>query len=125
MDGNKMKNKIELLNELTLLYKNLEDQKAVPCLSTCVISPYRLELYVLKKDYTLEQIKDLNKIKPGQDIKIPTPKVKDRKSVYQGMSKSEMKKIAMPKKKYGGKVVKRKEGGQVMSGNDLVSSLYN
>ena len=71
------------------------------------------------------QIKDLNKIKPGQAIKIPLPKVKDRKSVYQGMSKSEMKKIAMPKKKYGGKVVKRKEGGQVMSGNDLVSSLYN
>jgi len=71
------------------------------------------------------QIKDLNKIKPGQDIKIPTPKVKDRKSVYQGMSKSEMKKISMPKKKYGGKIYKRKEGGQVMSGNDLVSSLYN
>jgi len=71
------------------------------------------------------QIKDLNKIKPGQDIKIPMPKVKDRKSVYQGMSKSEMKKISMPKKKYGGKIYKRKEGGQVMSGNDLVSSLYN
>ena len=53
------------------------------------------------------------------------PKVKDRKSVYQGMSKSEMKKISMPKKKYGGKIYKRKEGGQVMSGNDLVSSLYN
>ena len=71
------------------------------------------------------QIKDLNKIKLGQDIKIPMPKVKDRKSVYQGMSKSEMKKISMPKKKYGGKIYKRKEGGQVMSGNDLVSSLYN
>ena len=71
------------------------------------------------------QIKDLNKIKPGQDIKIPMPKVKDRKSVYQGMSKSEMKKISMPKKKYGGKIYKRKEGGQVMSGNGLVSSLYN
>ena len=71
------------------------------------------------------QIKDLNKIKPGQSIKIPMPKVKNRKSVYQGMSKSEMKKISMPKKKYGGKIYKRKEGGQVMSGNDLVSSLYN
>lgn len=71
------------------------------------------------------QIKDLNKINLGQDIKIPMPKVKDRKSVYQGMSKSEMKKISMPKKKYGGKIYKRKEGGQVMSGNDLVSSLYN
>ena len=71
------------------------------------------------------QIKDLNKIKLGQAIKIPMPKVKDRKSVYQGMSKSEMKKISMPKKKYGGKIYKRKEGGQVMSGNDLVSSLYN
>jgi hypothetical protein len=53
------------------------------------------------------------------------PKVKDRKSVYQGMSKSEMKKIEMPKKKYGGKLYKRKGGGQVMSGNDLVSSLYD
>jgi len=71
------------------------------------------------------QIKDLNKIKPGQAIKIPMLKVKDRKSVYQGISKSEMKKISMPKKKYGGKIYKRKEGGQVMSGNDLVSSLYN
>ena len=71
------------------------------------------------------QIKDLNKIKPGQAIKIPMPKVKDRKSVYQGMSKSEMKKISMPKKKYGGKIYKRKEGGQVMSGSDLVSSLYD
>lgn len=71
------------------------------------------------------QIKDLNKIKLGQAIKIPMPKVKDRKSVYQGISKSEMKKISMPKKKYGGKIYKRKEGGQVMSGNDLVSSLYN
>ena len=40
------------------------------------------------------QIKDLNKIKPGQKIKIPMPKVKDRKSVYQGMTKSEMKKIS-------------------------------
>jgi LysM repeat protein len=71
------------------------------------------------------QIKDLNKIKLGQAIKIPMPKVKDRKSVYQGMSKSEMKKISMPKKKYGGKIYKRKEGGQVMSGSDLVSSLYD
>ena len=40
------------------------------------------------------QIKNLNKIRPGQKIKIPMPKVKDRKSVYQGMTKSEMKKIS-------------------------------
>ena len=99
------------------------------------------------------QIKDLNKIRPGQSIKIPMPKMKDRKSVYQDMSKSEMKKISKQKggnlksveaqknpglsklptnvrnrmgyAKSGGKVYKRKEGGQVMSGNDLVSSIYN
>jgi len=70
------------------------------------------------------QIKDLNKIKPGQKINIPA-KVPKRKSVYQGMSKSEMKKIDKSKKRYGGKVVKRKAGGKVMSGNDLVSSLYD
>jgi len=70
------------------------------------------------------QIKDLNKIKPGQKINIPA-KVPKRKSVYQGMSKSEMKKIDKSKKRYGGKVVKRMGGGQVMSGNDLVSSLYD
>jgi hypothetical protein len=79
--------------------------------------------------------------------------MKDRKSVYQDMSKSEMKKISKQKggnlksveaqknpglsklptnvrnrmgyAKSGGKVYKRKEGGQVMSGNDLVSSIYN
>ena len=70
------------------------------------------------------QIKDLNKIKPGQKINIPA-KVPKRKSVYQGMSKSEMKKIDKSKKRYSGKIVKRKKGGQVMSGNDLVSSLYD
>ena len=66
----------------------------------------------------------MNKIKPGQKINIPV-KVPKRKSVYQGMSKSEMKKIDKSKKRYGGKVVKRMGGGQVMSGNDLVSSLYD
>ena len=99
------------------------------------------------------QIKNLNKIKPGQKIKIPMPKVKDRKSVYQGMTKSEMKKISkqgggnlkavdkqknpglaklptnvrnrMGYAKSGGKVVSRKGGGMVGSGNDLVASLYD
>tara|TARA_R100001082_G_scaffold93021_1_gene59762 strand:- start:711 stop:1451 length:741 start_codon:yes stop_codon:yes gene_type:complete len=52
------------------------------------------------------EIKDLNKIKPGQKIKIPK-KVKDRKSVYQGMTKSEMADISKDKvvnKKYGGQI---------------------
>ena len=99
------------------------------------------------------QIKNLNKIKPGQKIKIPMPKVKDRKSVYQGMTKSEMKKISkqgggnlkavdkqknpglaklpsnvrnrMGYAKSGGKVINRKGGGMVGSGNDLVASLYD
>ena len=99
------------------------------------------------------QIKDLNKIRLGQKIKIPTPKVKDRKSVYQGMTKSEMKKISkqgggnlksvdkqknpglaklptnvrnrMGYAKSGGKVVNRKGGGMVGSGNDLVASMYD
>ena len=99
------------------------------------------------------QIKDLNKIRPGQKIKIPMPKVKDRKSVYQGMTKSEMKKISkqgggdlksvdkqknpglsklptnvrnrMGYAKSGGKVVNRKGGGMIGSGNDLIASLYD
>ena len=81
------------------------------------------------------------------------PKVKDRKSVYQGMTKSEMKKISkrgggdlkavdkqknpglaklpsnvrnrMGYAKSGGKVVNRKGGGMIGSGNDLVASLYD
>tara|TARA_R100001132_G_C3261621_1_gene85585 strand:- start:360 stop:989 length:630 start_codon:yes stop_codon:yes gene_type:complete len=52
------------------------------------------------------QIKDLNKISIGQKIKMPG-KVKDRKSVYQGMSKSEMATISKDK------VVERKHGGQI------------
>ena len=45
-------------------------------------------------------IEDLNKIKPGQKIKVPG-KVLDRESVYQDLTKSEMKKITM-KKQAGG-----------------------
>tara|TARA_R110002012_G_scaffold211941_1_gene382932 strand:+ start:46 stop:939 length:894 start_codon:yes stop_codon:yes gene_type:complete len=45
-------------------------------------------------------IEDLNKIKPGQQIKVPG-KVLDRESVYQDLTKSEMKKIIM-KKQAGG-----------------------
>tara|TARA_R110000782_G_scaffold243113_1_gene329671 strand:- start:25 stop:870 length:846 start_codon:yes stop_codon:yes gene_type:complete len=57
--------------------------------------------------------KDANKLSIGQKLKLPS-KVKDRKSVYQDMKKSEMKKMAMPKKKkMGGKVVKRNKGGAV------------
>ena len=60
------------------------------------------------------QIKDLNKISIGQKIKMPG-KVKDRKSVYQGMTKPEM--AAITKRPMGGKVYKntvaRKHGGQI------------
>ena len=51
-------------------------------------------------------IKDLNKIRPGQEIKMPK-KVPDRKSVYQGMTKSEMTGITKDN------VVERKHGGQI------------
>ena len=76
------------------------------------------------------QIKDLNKIRIGQKINL-SAKVKDRKSVYQGMSKSEM--AAITKRKKGGTmkdlsgdgkitkkdiligrgVIKKKHGGQI------------
>jgi LysM repeat protein len=51
-------------------------------------------------------IKDLNKISIGQEIML-SPKVKDRKSVYQDMTKSEMASITKDK------VVERKYGGQI------------
>ena len=51
-------------------------------------------------------IKDLNKISIGQKINL-SPKVKDRKSVYQGMSKSDMASISKDK------VVSKKHGGQI------------
>ena len=52
------------------------------------------------------QIKDLNKIRIGQKINL-SPKVKNRKSVYQGMSKSDMASISKDK------VVSKKHGGQI------------
>ena len=69
-------------------------------------------------------IKNANKIRVGQTIKMSKP-VKKRKSVYQGLSKSRMSKMAMPKKKkmYGGKVVKRGKGGSV--GSNLVAGCYD
>ena len=67
-------------------------------------------------------IKDPNKIRVGQKIKLSSP-VKNRKSVYQGMTKKQMSDMAMPKK--GGGTVKRKGGGKVMSGSQLVASLYD
>ena len=54
-------------------------------------------------------IKDLNKIRIGQKINL-SPKVKDRKSVYQGMSKSDMASISKNKSP---EVVARKYGGQI------------
>ena len=61
-------------------------------------------------------IKNANAIRVGQKIKMSKP-VSKRKSVYQGMKKSEMKKIAMPKKKkMGGGKVYRRGGGQALRG---------
>jgi len=58
-------------------------------------------------------IKDPNKIRIGQKIKMSAP-VKGRKSVYQGLSKSRMAGMAMPKKRAtGGKVVKKQAGGRM------------
>ena len=74
-------------------------------------------------------IKDPNKIRVGQKIKLSSP-VANRKSVYQGMTPKQIADMQMPKKdkiisvKSGG-TVKRMGGGKVMSGNDLVASLYD
>ena len=92
------------------------------------------------------KVKNLNKITPGQTIKIPMPKVKNRKSVYQDLTKEEMKKIQMKQKaggglidppnigasklpepvrnkmgfkKNGGKIVKRASGGLIGGGAAL------
>ena len=61
-------------------------------------------------------IKDANKIRVGQKIKLSSP-VKNRKSVYQGMTPKQMSDMAMPKKKDG--TVKRKGGGRVGVGAAL------
>ena len=61
-------------------------------------------------------IKNPNAIRVGQKIKMSKPVAK-RKSVYQGMKKSEMKKMAMPKKKkMGGGKVYRRGGGKALRG---------
>ena len=45
-------------------------------------------------------IKNLNKIRPGQKIKVPKESIKGTgKSIYEGMTKAQMAKIAMKKKK--------------------------
>jgi len=62
------------------------------------------------------QIKNLNKIRPGQQIKMPK-KVPDRKSVYQDMTKSEMAGITKDK------VVERKFGGQIGSPRGVGAAL--
>jgi nucleoid-associated protein YgaU len=51
------------------------------------------------------QIKNPNKIRVGQKIKMSKP-VKGRKSVYQGMTKSEMAKMDMKKRGVGGAILK-------------------
>jgi len=56
-------------------------------------------------------IKDANKIRVGQKIKLSSP-VKNRKSVYQGMTPKQMADMQMPK-------VKRKGGGRVGVGAAL------
>ena len=63
-------------------------------------------------------IKDLNKIRVGQKINL-APKVKDRKSVYQGMTKSEMAAISKDKtvgKKHGGQIGKPRGTGAALRG---------
>ena len=67
-------------------------------------------------------IKDPNKIRVGQKIKLGSP-VKNRKSVYQGMTRKQMADMATPKKRGG--TVKRMGGGKVMNGSQLVASLYD
>jgi LysM repeat protein len=99
----------------TLLDKVLKDKGTTPSVKNKASS------ITIKKGDTLSQIakangttlkalqeanpdiKDLNKIRIGQKINL-SPKVKDRKSVYQGMSKSEMASISKDK------VVSRKHG---------------
>ena len=92
--------------------------------------------YTIKKGDTLSEIakangttlkaikeanpgnKDLNKIRVGQKINI-SPKVKDRKSVYQGMTKSEMAAISKDKtvgRKHGGQIGKPKGIGAALRG---------
>tara|TARA_E500000305_G_C3930124_1_gene192361 strand:- start:18 stop:671 length:654 start_codon:yes stop_codon:yes gene_type:complete len=67
-------------------------------------------------------IKDPNKIRVGQTIKLPGTlgralgvKGKKTKNPYEGMTKSEMAKMAMPKKKKGGTVFRR-GGGKALRG---------
>ena len=67
-------------------------------------------------------IKDPNKIRIGQSIKLPGTlgralgvKGKKTKNPYEGMTKSEMAKMAMPKKKKGGTVYRR-GGGKALRG---------
>ena len=60
------------------------------------------------------QITNINKIKVGQTIKIPRKK-RDRKSVYQGLTKTEM----GTKTKTKGKVVRLKSGGLIGMGAAL------
>ena len=102
----------------TLLDKVLKDKGTTPSVKNKASS------ITIKKGDTLSQIakangttlkalqeanpgiKDLNKISIGQKINL-SPKVKDRKSVYQGMSKSDMASISKDK------VVSRKHGGQI------------
>jgi len=96
-----------------------------------MMAPRKSKSYSIKSGDTLSQIakrqgttlkallaanpsiKNPNKIRVGQKIKMSAP-VKGRKSVYQGMSKSRMASMAMPKKRAtGGKVVKKQAGGRM------------
>ena len=62
------------------------------------------------------QIKNINKIKVGQTIKIPSKK-RNRKSVYEGLKKSEIKAAT---KNHGGPIsVRRKSGGLIGMGAAL------
>jgi len=65
------------------------------------------------------QIKDLNKIMPGQRIKVPKASIKGTgRSIYEGMTKAEMEKMAMKQKSRagrGGRDVSSKEEADILA----------
>jgi len=64
------------------------------------------------------QIKDLNKIKPGQKLKVPGASIKGSgKSIYEGMSKSEMESMAKRNRSRKGR------GGRDVSSKDEADTL--
>lgn len=64
------------------------------------------------------QIKDLNKIMPGQRIKVPKASIKGTgRSIYEGMTKAEMEKMAMKQRSRAGR------GGRDVSAKEEADTL--